>query len=217
LLKTARSIGRNKVLTLGVNFGTLGFLTECTPDKLSFCLNKIISGQYNVDRRSILRTTIYRKGKKMQTFASLNDAVINQGSFARLIKLDMEIDHRKMTTMHADGVIVATPSGSSGHSLSAGGPIIHPKIESLVVTPICPSSLSMRPIVIPDDRILSIKVDTRRKEDSAKIGLTIDGQEYVELKYGDIIKFRRSKRYFYLARTGNRYYKMLRNKLGWGG
>ncbi|MFA7685469.1 MAG: NAD(+)/NADH kinase [Candidatus Gracilibacteria bacterium] len=218
ILKTARRIQRKRTLILGVNFGTLGFLTESTPSKMYECLEKIFKGQYIVDKRSLLRTTVYRNGKKITTSLALNDAVINQGAFARLIRMDIEINNRKVTSVKADGLIIATPSGSTAHSLSGGGPIVHPKIEGIVMTPICPSSLSMRAIVLPDSRQLTITVETERKDQQeAFIGLTLDGQDMIVLKYGDKIKIRRSKRAFYLVRTGNRYYKMLRNKLGWGG
>ncbi len=216
LLKTARQCTYKKVLILGVNIGNLGFLTECPPSKLHKTLDKIFRKQYFIDKRALLRVTHYRKGKKLETTLALNDAVINQGSFARLITLDLELDNRKMVKFKADGMIVATPTGSTAHSLSAGGPIIHPKIESLVITPICPSSLSLRPIVIPGNRQLVVRIETQRREESDKIGLTIDGQETMELQYGDILKIRRSKRKSLMVRTGNRYYKILRDKLDWG-
>jgi NAD+ kinase len=218
ILKTARRIPRKKVLILGVNFGTLGFLTECAPHNMYECLDKIFKGQYVVDQRSLLRTTVYRNDKKINTSLALNDAVINQGAFARLMRMDIEVNNRKVTSVNSDGLIIATPSGSTAHSLSAGGPIVHPKIEGIVITPICPSSLSMRSIVLPDSRQLTITVETeRRDEQESFIGLTLDGQDMMVLKYGDKIKIRRSRRLFNLARTGNRYYKILRNKLGWGG
>ena len=216
LLKTARRMHRKKTLVLGVNMGTLGFLSECRPEKIFECLDKVFKGKFEVDKRSLLRTTIYRKGEKIETFLALNDAVINQGAFARLIEVHLAIDSRKLVNFKADGMIVATPTGSTAHSLSAGGPIVHPKIPSLTVSPICPSSLSMRPIVIPDTRQLTATIATERRDESAIIGLTIDGQDLTVLKYGDKIKFRRSRRSLYLIRTGNRYYKMLRQKLHWG-
>lgn len=216
LLKTSRRTVRKKTLILGVNLGNVGFLTECKPDKLYECLESIFEGKYYEDKRSLLRVTIYREGAKIATYLALNDAVINQGAFARLIKLDMEIDHRKVVNFKADGVIIATPTGSTAHSLSAGGPIVHPSVQSLTITPICPVSLSMRSIILPDKRQMTITVATQRREESANIGLTIDGQDMVNLKYGDKIKIRRSKRYLYLVRTKNRYYKVLRTKLNWG-
>ena len=203
LLKTARRLTRHKDLIFGINFGNLGFLTECTPEKMFECLDTVFAGKYYTDRRSILRVTVYRDSKKLETHLALNDAVINQGSFARLIKMDCELDGRKLVRFRADGIIISTPTGSTAHSLSAGGPIVHPYIEGLVVTPICPSSLS-------------ITVETQRRDEWANIGLTIDGQDLMALQYGDKIKIRRSKRYIYLARTRHRYYRMLRSKLNWG-
>jgi NAD+ kinase len=196
--------------------GTLGFLTESTPEKMYETLDKIFKGEYTVDKRVLLRATAYRKGKKINTFLALNDVIINQGAFARLIQMDLEIDSRKVVRFKADGMIVATPTGSTAHSLSAGGPIVHPAVESLTVTPICPSSLSMRPIVIPDTRQLTVTIVTQRRDENAIIGLTIDGQDMIVLKYDDKIRFRRSERYLYLIRTKNHYYRMLRNKLNWG-
>ncbi len=217
ILKTARRTSRKKTLILGVNLGSMGFLSESTPDKFYECIDKILHGEFDVDKRTLLRVTIYRNNKKINTFLALNDAVINQGAFARLITIDLEVDNMKAVQFKADGLIVATPTGSTAHSLSAGGPIVHPKVESIIVTPICPSTLAMRPIVLPDTRQLIASIETQRREESATIGLTIDGQDMMVLKYGDKIKFRRSKRYLYMARTKNRYYKMLREKLNWGG
>lgn len=216
LLKTARCVSRKRVLILGVNLGNLGFLTECPPEKTFACLDKIFADQYHIDRRSLLRVTIYRDNKKTETFLALNDAVINQGAFARLITMDLALNGRKVVQFKADGMIVATPTGSTAHSLSAGGPIVHPQIEGLIITPICPSSLSMRSIIIPENRQLTVSIETQRREDNDVIGLTIDGQDLFMLKYGDQIKFRRSKRYVHLLRLKNSYYKMLRSKLNWG-
>ncbi len=216
LLKTARSLGRKKILILAVNMGNLGFLTESTPDKLYDSLDRIFKGHYNIDKRSLLRVTIYRDNKKLSTYLALNDVVINQGAFARIIRMNLEIDGRQVTKVKADGLIIATPTGSTAHSLSAGGPIVHPRIEGLTITPICPSSLSMRPLVVPDNRTMTITLETERREEIAIIGLTLDGQDMTILKYGDKIKIRRSKRSLYMARTGNRYFKMLRGKLHWG-
>ncbi len=217
ILKTARSISKHKVLLFPVNLGNLGFLTETNPDKLFETLDLVFEDKYAIDKRSLLRATLYRKNKKVCTYLALNDAVINQGSFARLITIDLEINGRRVVKFKADGVIVATPTGSTAHSLSAGGPIVHPGIEGLIITPICPSSLSMRSIVVPGTRQITITIDTqRRNEDLSTIGLTIDGQDPCMLKFGDQVKVRRSKRYLYIIRTKNRYYKMLRQKLNWG-
>ena len=216
ILKTARRMVREKTLVLGLNFGTLGFLSESDPKNMFAALDKIFAGQFKIDRRSLLRVTVYRDRKKIETFLGLNDVVINQGAVARVIKMDLELDGLKVVKIKGDGLIVSTPTGSTAHSLAAGGPIVHPQIEGLTITPICPSALSMRPIVIPDKKQLTVTIDTQRRDETADIGLTIDGQDTFNLKYGDQVKIRRSKRYIHLVRTKNRYYRMLRSKLHWG-
>lgn len=216
LLKTARRLSRKKVPILGVHLGTLGFLTETVPEKMFGVLDRVFSNQCAVDKRTLLRTTLYRKGKKTSTYLSLNDAVINQGSFARLIQMRVEVNQRLIVRFKADGAIVSTPTGSTAHSLSAGGPIVHPHVPSLIISPICPSSLSMRPIAIPDDRQITIFIETERRNEKEKLGLTLDGQDVIDLEYGDEVKFRKSKRNIYFIREGHKYYKMLRDKLDWG-
>jgi len=216
LLKTARRMSRKKVPILGVHLGTLGFLTETVPDKMFKLLGKMLKDQCALDKRTLLRTTLYRDGKKHSTYLSLNDAVINQGSFARLIQMRLEINQRLIVRFKADGLIVSTPTGSTAHALSAGGPIVHPHVPSIVVTPICPSSLSMRPIALPDNRQITVEIETERRNETEKLGLTLDGQDVIEIKYGDVVKFRKSKRNLYFIREGRKYYKMLRQKLNWG-
>jgi NAD+ kinase len=216
LLKTARRMPRKKVAILGVHLGTLGFLTETTPDKMFKMLSKIFQGHCALDKRTLLRTTLYRDHKKHSTYLSLNDAVINQGSFARLIQMRLEINQRLVVNFKADGLIVSTPTGSTAHALSAGGPIVHPHVPSLVVSPICPSSLSMRPIALPDSRQMTVTIETERRNESEKLGLTLDGQDVISIQYNDEVKFRKSKRNLYLIREGHKYYKTLRQKLNWG-
>ncbi len=216
LLKTARALGKRKVICYGINFGTLGFLAESLPDKAKDGIERILKGNFVEDKRFLLRVTVYRNGKKIRTDLALNDAVINQGAKARLIQLKIESNQRLVNRFKADGLIIATPTGSTGHSLSAGGPIVHPKIDAFVLTPICPLSLSNRPITLPNDRQLNITVETIR-EYHERVALTLDGQNSFSLEFGDEVKIRKSSRYFYLARmTGENYYKGLRAKLNWG-
>jgi len=219
LLKAVREMGKKpNPIILGVHLGTVGFLTEVhKAEKIFDVLDKVFKGHYKIDDRDLLRTTVYRDGKKFKTFLALNDAVINQGNFARLIELSVTIDQRKMIRFKADGVIVATTTGSTGHSLSAGGPIIHPSLSAFIMTPICPSALTTKPIVIPNNRQLNIKIETERRYSDNDIGLTLDGQVILPLKYSDEIKIRKSSRRANLVRiTNKRYYKMLRTKIGWG-
>jgi len=218
LIKLARNTSYKNIPVFSINLGTVGFLTEIQKtENVLKNLERIFEKKYRIDARSLLRVTLYRKGEKIETFLALNEAVINQGNFARLIELSAEIDQRRMVQFKADGIIVATPTGSTGHSLSAGGPIVHPQLDAFVFTPICPSALTMRPIIIPNSRQLILKIETERKFKDNEIALTIDGQIVVPLKYGDQIKIRRSSRNFLLARmTNTRYYRMLRDKLHWG-
>lgn len=221
ILKLMRDLPkRNDLFVLGVNLGTLGFNTEIQkPAKTFDALKEFFKGDFHIDERLLLRITVYRKGQKIQTFLALNEAVINQGNFARLIHLQAEIDQRKMLQFKADGVIVATPTGSTGHSLSAGGPIIHPRIDAFIFTPICPSELSVRPIVVPSNRQLTITIRTERRYEDNQIGLTIDGQTVFPLQYGDQVKIRRSSRklrFIRRSRAGGNYYRILRDKLNWG-
>lgn len=217
LLKAAGCTAKKPTLILGVNFGNLGFLTESMPEKLEQDLKKLFEGHYYIDERFLLRINHYRNGQRINTFLALNDAVINQGAFARLIEMQVEINKQRMVTFKADGLIVSSPTGSTGHALSAGGPIVHPSLPAFILTPICPATLSVRPIVIPNDREIKITLTTQRKENQ-NVGLTLDGQKTIPLQYGDEIKIRQSKRKFLLIRLkgGSSYYRMLRSKLHWG-
>lgn len=221
VLKAARTLEEGReVPILAVNLGTLGFLTEVSPRKIMKALDAIFEEKkFYLDHRSILRVTVYRQSEKIFTTLALNDAVINQGNFARLIALDTEIEKQGVTKIRADGLIISTPTGSTGHSLSANGPIVHPLVEALILTPICPVGLHYRPIVIPNDRQIKVIVDTERREydQASDVGLTIDGQIVFPLKYGDEIKIRKSSQSFALIRLKKyNYYKVLRQKLGWG-
>jgi NAD+ kinase len=231
LLKTARHARKNFPPILSINIGRLGFLTECTPQDLEKKLKLMCSGKYKIDARSMLSITVHKKAARTPQSPSattsnqilaLNDAVINQGAFARLIKMSVQIDNLKAASFKADGLIIATPTGSTGHSLSAGGPIIHPKVDGMVITPICPVLLSMRPIVIPDNRTIRIRIETARRSDSGgaqilPLGLTIDGQHTIHLDYEDEIIISRAPQVLNLIRATDRnYYKTLNEKLGWG-
>lgn len=217
LLKTARYMGSKKPFIAGVNLGHLGFLTAFTPQKLLANLPKIFEGKFCEDERFLLRVTLYRNGKKYYTTLSMNDAVINQGGFARLITLQVAVNQRKLADYRADGLIIATPTGSTGHALSAGGPILHPKIEGMILVPLCPVKLGVRPIIIPNNRQITIGLQTQWRAEKKPIVLTIDGQITMNLKRGDLLRVRKSSRIFNMIRmSGHNYYRMLRKKLDWG-
>jgi len=217
LLKTARNAPQKCALIAAVNMGTLGFLTEFAPKDLLKKLGPVLKGNFFTDERMLLRVTTYRNGKKFHTTLSLNDAVINQGGFARLITLKVEINQRLLGNFHADGLILSSATGSTGHALSAGGPIVHPRLDSFILTPICPAKLSMRPIVIPSDRQVSVKVETEWRRERKPIVLTIDGQITLNLRRDDVVRVRRSSRSIHMIRMNeHNYYPVLRRKLNWG-
>ena len=218
MLKTARRMSKRKICILPVNLGTLGFLTETPPKDIFKHLDRIFKKRrFVLDERMLLRVTIYRAGEKIESFLALNEAAITQGSFARVIEMEIQVNQRKLTHLKADGLILATPTGSTGHSLSAGGPIVHSKMEAFVMTPICPVALSHRPVVMPNDRQVNITVLSEQKDNTSRVGLTLDGQVVFPLLHGDEIKIRTSARKFRIIRmTGQKYYKTLRTKLGWG-
>jgi len=216
VLNVASQTSEKKTLIFPVNYGTLGFLSSSEPKDLNKKIKRVLEGDYLVETRSLLRVTHYRKQKEINTFLALNEAVMNQGVSARLIELKIEVDKREMVSFKADGLIISTPTGSTAHSLSAGGPIVHPSLDALIITPICPAPLTLRPIVIPSDKTFTFEVGTKRKEDH-DLGLTIDGQITVILEYNDKIKVHRSKRGFYMIKFKDQdYYKTLREKIGWG-
>ena len=213
LLNVARLIGDKGLPILGVNLGGLGFITEVSKDEICKAVTKVIfSGQYRYEERIMLSADVYRKGKKITGHTALNDVVINKGAIARMVELEICVNNQYVTDFRADGLIVSTPTGSTAYSLSAGGPILYPTLESFVMTPICPHTLANRPIVLPDN--FTIAVNVRNSED---IYLTLDGQEGIPLMNDDRIMIRKAdfKAKFLLIQERD-YFQVLRTKLNWG-
>lgn len=214
LIAAARALGGNDVPILGVNLGSLGFLTEITIDELYPTLESCLSGDYRISERMMLHVTVARNGVDLETHKVLNDVVINKGALARIVDLETMIDNCCMTTFKADGLIISTPTGSTGYSLSAGGPIVHPSMNCLIITPICPHTLTNRPVVVADDAQVIITVKSLEDEE---VYLTLDGQVGVKLLGGDVIRVRRAQRRATLVQSRNRdYFEILRTKLKWG-
>jgi NAD+ kinase len=213
MLGAARIVGSSQIPVLGVNFGFLGYLTEFTLSELFTALDGIREGSYQIDERMMLDVALNRGGRLISLSRALNDAVINKAAPARMIELECRIDDDFVNTFRADGMIVATPTGSTAYSLSAGGPIVHPSLAAIVITPICPHTLSNRPVVVPGDSIVELSF----KRASEDISLTIDGHEAIELQQEDQIVVRRSETHFAMLRPHNRdYFQVLRTKLKWG-
>jgi NAD+ kinase len=212
LLSIARRASR--VPILGVNLGQLGFLTEVVEDEAMPMLARVVAGRYEVERRLTLAATHERGGKTIGRFRALNDVVITNGARARIISFAVAVDDLPLTTYRADGLIVATPTGSTGYSLSAGGPIVEPSLEVLLLSPISPHTLSNRPVVLRPGAVIRITMPPAQQDAL----LTVDGQEAHPLAPGDVVTVRRSGSRVALVRAPNRtYYDVLRSKLGWGG
>lgn len=214
LLSVARIPGAEDVPILAVNLGGLGFLTEIRVDEINTVLNEIIAGNYALDRRMMLQATLLKDGlKSNMTFHALNDVVVNKGALARMMDLDTFVNDNYLNTFKSDGLIICTPTGSTGYSLSAGGPIIYPSLNMIALTPICPHTLTNRPIILTDDSV--IKVILRSESEDAYI--TIDGQVGVRIQRGDSVMIQRSHKCISLIKTPFRnYFEILKQKLKWG-
>ncbi len=210
LLHTVRLLSGREVPILGVNQGGLGFLTAVTVSEMYPLLEKLISGDFKIEERMLLSVKILRNGETVISDSVLNDVVV-KGTSARLVKLETQINKEYVTTYRADGLIVATPTGSTAYSLSAAGPILHPTIHSIIVAPICPFNLTNRPVVIPD--WMTVEVTTHG---DTEFVLTLDGQVDLPVKSGDTLEIRRSKESVYLVcYEGKSYFDILRERLLW--
>jgi NAD+ kinase len=213
LISVARQVGDRQIPIVGVNLGQLGFLTEITREELPDMLDKLIAGDYKISERMMIDALIHRDGRVVGKYTVLNDAVINKGALARIIDMETYVDGRHLSTYKADGLIISTPTGSTGYSLAAGGPIIYPEINSLLITPICPHMLTNRPIIIWSRSIVEIEV----KFQDDVVFFTADGQVGHKLLPGDRVEVRRSETRARLVISPYReYFQILRTKLSWG-
>jgi NAD+ kinase len=215
LLSAARLVADSKknVPIFGVNLGSLGFMAEVSLDELYANLEKALAGKLQAEERMMLTAGIIRRGNKVSEYNVLNDAVISKGAIARMVSLEVSVGEDYLTSIRADGLILATPTGSTAYSLSAGGPIIHPALQCFVVTPICPHTLSNRPIAIPDSAIVRVKLVSR----SEGVSLSLDGQVVSPLRLNDIVEVKKAKYRVRLIKHPTKdYYEILRTKLKWG-
>ncbi len=212
LLSAARSVGKKGIPILGINLGTLGFITEIGRDDIIENLEKVFSGEYVLEERIRVSTDVYRKGKKLPGYSALNDVVLHKSALSRMFELDIRINKKHVTTFRADGLIVSTPTGSTAHSLSAGGPVLYPTLESFLMTPICPHTLTIRPLVLPDDFSLEVIVKS-----GDHVYLTIDGQVGLPLKINDKVKIQKADYTTKFVNLYDRdYFYILRSKMKWG-
>ena len=213
MIATARLIGDEEVPVLGVNYGGLGYLTEFRIEELYDALEMILADNFRLDKRVMLSVELHRDDEMITHNRVLNDVVINKSALARIIEIEAYLNKQYVSSFRADGLIVSTPTGSTAYNLSAGGPIIFPSMNAVVVTPICPFTLSNRPLVVPDDAVIELLLKTANEE----VSLTLDGQVGFPLALNDRVTIRKSRTTFNLIQPSNRnYFDVLRDKLRWG-
>lgn len=213
MIATARMVGDSEVPVLGVNFGGLGYLAEFRFEELYSALESILAAKYRLDKRVMLAVELWRGQEMITRNRVLNDVVINKSALARIIKIEASFNHQFVNSFRADGLIVSTPTGSTAYNLSAGGPVIFPSMNAVVITPICPFTLSNRPLVVPDDAEIELQLKTEKED----VALTLDGQVGVSLQVEDRVVIRKSHTTFNLIQPMNRnYFDVLRDKLRWG-
>jgi NAD+ kinase len=214
ILSVARHFGEKGVPIFGVNLGGLGFLTEISLEELYPCMAEhVLTGKFEVEERLMLTAILFRQGREVWQENVLNDAVINKGALARIAEMTTWIDGEYLTVYRADGLIVATPTGSTAYNLSAGGPIVYPTQRNLIILPICSHTLSNRPIILPDSVTVAVTLDEKVQD----VYLTLDGQVGQAMEPGDRLEIRRAPYYLKIVKSPYRsHFEVLRTKLGWG-
>jgi NAD+ kinase len=213
MIGVARLVAEKGIPILGVNIGGLGFLTAVSRDELYEVLDRVLVDDCHVEERIMLNACVLRNSVCIAEYIVMNDVVVNKGALARIIDLETYVNSTYISTFKADGLIVSTPTGSTAYALSAGGPILYPTINSIVLAPICPHTLTNRPIVLPDDVKIEIMLRSRNED----VFLTLDGQMGFSLRQNDIIEVKKSQ---YRARLyipcERDYFEIIRTKLKWG-
>lgn len=213
LLSVARRMGGNQIPVVGVNFGKFGFLAEWELEEFYEDLEHLLAGKFHERNRIMIHARVERDGKEVFDSLSLNEIVVSRSHFSRIVKLDLEVRGKFCTQYHVDGLIISTPSGSTAHQLGAGGPVMTPGLETWVVTPICPHTMTVRPLVVPAEECVVNLVEA-----SDTVAMTVDGQEMFELRVGDQITVDRASSPFRVIRSGRRsFFETLRTKLNWSG
>jgi NAD+ kinase len=213
LLSVARQVWNKNIPILGVNLGGLGFLTEITLDELYPVLERVLRDDFEINERDVLNAEVIRRGERIAEFIVLNDAVINKGALARIIDLETTINGEYLSTFRSDGLIISTPTGSTAYNLSAGGPIVFPSLHTIIITPICPHTLTIRPIIIPDH----VRIRALLKSRNEEVTLTLDGQQGFALEFEDVVEVRKAEGRILLIKSPyRRYFELLREKLKWG-
>ena len=214
LLSTARAMATHDSPMLGINLGRLGFLVDVLPERAAIELNAVLDGAFELEPRAMLDTTVFRDGAPIHRGLALNDAVVHVQSVVRIIEFDTFIDGLDVGRLRADGLIVSTPTGSTAYALSAGGPILTPNLEAMVIVPICPHSLNHRPLVVSGNAVIEIKLSSGSRSPAQ---VALDGQENLDFAPGDVLRIQRRQKSLLLLHPRNHHFlRMLRSKLRWG-
>ena len=230
IISVSRHPAEKSPMVVGVNLGTLGFLTEVTTDEMWLTLENVFAGTAPSVRRNLLAVSVVRNGAEIASYFALNDAVVTKEAIARIFAVDLLVNDEHASTIRGDGLIISTPSGSTAYSLAAGGSIVHPQVDALLVTPICPHSLTSRPLVVPGRCRISLRISggshtlkaipaqPKSPQETNGVYCTIDGQEGLELWHGDLVNVTTSTKSVDFVRSPSRtYYQVLGTKLQWGG
>jgi NAD+ kinase len=213
MIATARMLKDREIPVLGINYGRLGYLAEFRVEEMIPALEAILAGNYRLDRRVMFAAELFRGTERLGRNRVLNDVVISKSALARIIEIEMLLNKQFVNSFRADGLIISTPTGSTAYNLSAGGPIVYPSMNAVIVTPICPHTLSNRPIVLPDNMDIELRLNTPKEE----VALTLDGQVGFPLEEGDRVLVNKANTMFNLVQPTNRnYFDVLRDKLRWG-
>ena len=213
MLHSVQLMGTADVPIMGINLGTLGFMTTVSPDRVDEAMKLLLAGAYELSERTRLRLTT-KQGEISGAYYALNDVAVGWGGSPRIISLKMSIDRQYVTTYACDGLVISTPTGSTGHSMSAGGPILHPDTEVLVISPICPHTLSSRPLVVSNKSLIEVELEQCSKE----LLLAVDGQECCSIRHGTVLEISAfHDRVKFIHFPGYDYYSVLRQKLRWQG
>jgi NAD+ kinase len=213
LLSVARLVYDRDIPILGVNMGNLGFLTEVTMGEVLPVMEKLLAGKLYFEERILLEVSVIKQGDVKENYTVLNDVVFNKGVLSRLVDLKVHTNKQYVTSYRGDGLIISTPTGSTAYSLAAGGPILYPTIDALIVCPICPFSFANRPIVVPGNEVIEVQLESEHKD----FYVTLDGQSGFEMKREYIVRIQRAQSRLKLIHLPEKnYYEVLRRKLKWG-
>jgi NAD+ kinase len=214
MLRTARLVRDRDVPIVGINLGGFGYLTEVNLGEMFAALELILAGNFQVEKRMMLDVSVHGGEEPFREGTVLNDVVIGRGNLSRILELETAVDGHYMTTFKSDGLIIATPTGSTAYSMAAGGPIVFPDLNSIIINPICPHTLTNRPVILPESAVVRVSLCTF--EQGATV--TLDGQVSFNMQYGDSVTIRKSRYITTLVSSPHRgYLEILRSKLGWGG